>query len=63
MIGLLYPISKLHPTKGISYRGHDLFEIMEKCPKAKGGSEPLPEAALWLLLTGEFPNETELKEF
>lgn len=28
---------------------------MQKLPKAEGGSEPLPEAAFWLLLTGEIP--------
>jgi citrate synthase len=27
------------------------------------GGEPIPEGVLWLLLTGEFPNETEIKEF
>jgi len=48
---------------GINYRGHDLFQIIEKCPKAPGGTQPIPEAILWLLLTGEFPNEAEIKDF
>jgi len=55
ILGMLYETSKLHPTLGINYRGHDLFEIMKRCPPVKGGEEPMPEANFWLLLTGEFP--------
>jgi len=60
---MIYQTSKLHPTNGINYRGHDLFEIVKKCPKAEGGDQPVPEAILWLLLTGDFPNEKQHKEF
>ena len=63
MLGLVYETSKLHHINGITYRGYDLFEIVDKAPKAKGGSEPIPEGILWLLLTGEFPNEKEIVEF
>jgi citrate synthase len=60
MLGLVYETSKLHHINGITYRDKDLYEIRDQSPKAPGGNEPLPEAALWLLLTGEFPNEKEL---
>lgn len=63
MMALNYETSRLHPINGLTYRGFDLFEIMEKAPKAYGGTEPLPEGILWLFLTGEFPNEKEIKEF
>lgn len=63
MPGLLYETSKLHHLDGITYRGKDLYQVREQSPKAPGGSEPLPEAALWLLLTGEFPTDSELREF
>lgn len=63
MMGLIYETSKLHPINGITYRQKDLYEIRDQSPKAPGGSEPLPEAVLWLLLTGEFPNDAELAEF
>jgi citrate synthase len=63
MLGMIYETSKLHPINGITYRGKDLYEIRDESPKAPGGNEPLPEAVLWLLLTGEFPNESELKDF
>ena len=61
--GMLYETSKLHPTEGIKYRGIDLFKIREKAPSAFDGVQPLPEAVLWLLMTGEFPNEKEMAEF
>jgi len=57
MTGILYETSKLHPIQGINYREKDLYEIREQAPRAPGGREPLPEGVLWLLLTGEFPNE------
>lgn len=63
MMGLLYETSKLHHINGINYRDKDLFEIREQAPRAPGGSEPLPEGVLWLLLTGEFPEEKQLAEF
>jgi citrate synthase len=63
MPGLLYETSKLHPVDGINYRGYDLFKIREQAPKALPGGQPTPEGVLWLLLTGEFPNEKEYKQF
>ena len=63
MLAMIYQTSKLHPMMGINYRGHDLFEIMKRCPTSKGGLEPLPEAILWLLLTSEFPNARDIEVF
>lgn len=63
MLGMVYETSKLHPINGITYRDMDLYQIRDQSPKAPGGAEPLPEAVLWLLLTGEFPTEKELSEF
>lgn len=56
MMGLLYETSKLHPINGINYRELDLYQIRDQAPKCKDGGQPLPEGVLWLLLTGEFPN-------
>eukprot|EP00347_Sterkiella_histriomuscorum_P008194 403346020 len=64
LTGLLYETSKLHPVNGITYRGKDLNEIIAKSPKfTQNGKMPLPEAVLWLLLTGEYPNEREMQQF
>jgi citrate synthase len=61
--GMLYETSKLHPLDGIEYRGYDLFRVREVAPKAVPGGQPIPEGVLWLLLTGEFPTEKEIKKF
>lgn len=61
--GMLYETSKLHHLDGIEYRGYDLFKIREMAPKTVKGGQPIPEGVLWLLLTGEFPNDSEIKEF
>jgi citrate synthase len=63
MPGMLYETSKLHPMDGIEYRGMDLYKIREKAPKTIKGGQPIPEGVLWLLLTGEFPNESEMNAF
>merc|ERR1712000_587835 len=59
IIGLVYETSLLDPEEGIRFRGLSIPECQEKLPKAKGGNEPLPEALLWLLFTGEVPNQSE----
>jgi len=61
--GMLYETSKLHPVNGITYRGMDLFQIRDQAPKTVPGGQPIPEGVLWLLLTGEFPSDSEIKEF
>jgi len=61
--GMLYETSKLHPMDGIEYRGQDLFKIRENAPKTVPGGQPIPEGVLWLLLTGEYPNEQEITDF
>jgi citrate synthase len=55
--------SDLDAHKGIAYRGKSLYECNKELPKAPGGESGLPEAAFWLLLTGEVPSEAETKEF
>jgi citrate synthase len=62
MTGLLYETSKLSPTEGIKYRGKSLDDIMEHAPKFVKGGSPAPEGVLWLLLTGEYPSQSELED-
>lgn len=61
--GMLYETSKLDAETGITYRGKDLFEIRKNGPKTIAGGQPIPEGALWLLLTGEFPSDSEITAF
>lgn len=35
--------------------------VQKKLPKAPGGSQPLPEGLLWLLLTGQVPTESQVQ--
>lgn len=35
--------------------------MQEKLPTAPGGSQPLPEGLLWLLLTGHLPTESQVQ--
>lgn len=58
---MLCETSVLDPEEGIRYRGYTLPELQEKLPKAPGGSEPLPEATFWLLMTGEIPTEEQTR--
>ena len=53
--GLVWEGSVLDPIEGIRFRGRTIPDIQKELPKGPGGSEPLPEALFWLLLTGEVP--------
>ncbi|KZS92366.1 citrate synthase [Sistotremastrum niveocremeum HHB9708] len=52
---LLWDGSVLDAEEGIRFRGKTIPDCQAQLPKAPGGSEPLPEALFWLLLTGEVP--------
>jgi citrate synthase len=60
MTGLLTETSLLDANEGIRFRGYTIPECQAKLPKAPGGSEPLPEGLLWLLLTGEIPTQAQV---
>mmetsp|Transcript_100588 Transcript_100588/g.224626 ORF Transcript_100588/g.224626 Transcript_100588/m.224626 type:complete len:469 (-) Transcript_100588:77-1483(-) len=55
--------SDLDAMTGIAYRGKSLYECNKELPKAPGGEAGLPEAAFWLLLTGEVPSAAETQAF
>ena len=40
------------------FRNYNLFELCDRL-KFKGSEEPLPEALIWFLFTGELPTEAE----
>ena len=54
--------SALDPYEGIRFRGFNIPELQKKLPKAPGGEEPLPEGLFYLLLTGDLPTESDVKE-
>lgn len=59
---LITDISYLDPNEGIRYRGYTLPEIFEKLPKPEGAEMPYVEGLLYLLLTGDIPNNEELED-
>jgi len=58
---LVTETSLLDANEGIRFRGLTIPEVQAKLPKAAGGSEPLPEGLLWLLLTGEIPSASQVE--
>jgi len=57
---MIWETSLLDPEEGIRFRGLSIPECRQQLPKIK--NEPLPEALLWLLLTGEVPTKEQTKE-
>jgi len=55
--GLVTETSLLDAQEGIRFRGYTIPELQEKLPKAKGGTEPLPEGLFHLMLLGDLPTE------
>ena len=54
--------SHLLPTKLLGACLNTFLEPPQaKLPKAPGGQEPLPEALLWLLMTGEVPTDKQVQ--
>src|SRR5882757_4743951 len=58
--GLVSETSLLDAKEGIRFRGYSIPELQEKLPKAKGGTEPLPEGLFYLMLIGELPTEEDV---
>jgi citrate synthase len=58
--GLVSETSLLDAQEGIRFRGYSIPELQQKLPKAKGGSEPLPEGLFYLMLIGELPTDEDV---
>ncbi|KIK63232.1 hypothetical protein GYMLUDRAFT_41560 [Collybiopsis luxurians FD-317 M1] len=59
---LIWDGSVLDAEEGIRFRGKTIPECQQQLPKAPGGSEPLPEALFWLLVTGEVPTQEQVAD-
>lgn len=60
--GMLWEGSVLDADEGIRFHGKTIAECQDILPKAKEGGEMLPEAMLWLLLTGKVPTVDETRQ-
>lgn len=56
---MLWETSLLDPEEGIRFRGHTIPELQATLPTYQKNGEPLPEALLWLLLTGDVPTQAQ----
>jgi citrate synthase len=60
--GIVSETSLLDAHDGIRFRGYSIPELQEKLPKAKNGTEPLPEGLFYLMLVGELPSEEDVAQ-
>lgn len=60
---LLWEGSKLDPEEGIRFQGHTIDQCRSALPKGTSGTEMLPEAIFWLLLTGQVPSTSQIRAF
>ena len=56
---MIWEGSVLDPEEGIRFHGKTISECQEILPKGTTGSQMLPEAMFWLLLTGEVPSTNQ----
>ncbi len=62
MLGLVCETSLLDPEDGIHFKGYSIPDLVEKLPKAEGGTQPLPEGLFYLMLIGDLPDEADADE-
>ncbi|KAI9863199.1 MAG: hypothetical protein M1813_004019 [Trichoglossum hirsutum] len=53
--------SVLDPNEGIRFHGRTIKDCQRILPKGTSGTEMLPEAMFWLLLTGQVPSTSQVR--
>jgi citrate synthase len=59
---MIWEGSVLDANEGIRFHGKTIKECQKILPKGTSGTEMLPEAMFWLLLTGEVPSTTQVRK-
>ncbi|KAF2434886.1 citrate synthase-like protein [Tothia fuscella] len=54
--------SVLDANEGIRFHGRTIKDCQKELPKGTSGTEMLPEAMFWLLLTGEVPSTSQTRK-
>lgn len=49
-------------AQGIRFHGLSIPDCKQQLPAAPGGKEIIAESMLWLLMTGKFPTEAEVRQ-
>ena len=60
---MIWEGSVLDANEGIRFHGRTIQECQKVLPKGRSGTEMLPEAMFWLLLTGEIPTTPQVRAF
>jgi citrate synthase len=60
---MLWEASMLDPNEGIRFHGKTIKDCQRELPKGRSGTEMLPEAMFWLLLTGKVPSTQQVRAF
>lgn len=55
--------SVLDANEGIRFHGRTIKDCQKELPKGTSGTEMLPEAMFWLLLTGQVPSVAQTRQF
>lgn len=55
--------SVLDANEGIRFHGRTIADCQKELPKGTSGTEMLPEAMFWLLLTGQVPSTNQVRAF
>ncbi|KAH8748061.1 mitochondrial putative 2-methylcitrate synthase [Hyaloscypha finlandica] len=55
--------SVLDANEGIRFHGRTIKDCQKELPKGTTGTEMLPEAMFWLLLTGQVPSTSQVRVF
>ena len=58
---MIWEGSVLDADEGIRFHGHSIADCQRLLPKGKTGTEMLPEAMFWLLLTGQIPSTSQVR--
>ena len=60
---MIWEGSVLDANEGIRFHGKSIAECQKILPKGTTGTEMLPEAMFWLLLTGQVPSTSQIRTF
>ncbi|KAI9806134.1 MAG: hypothetical protein M1833_004541 [Piccolia ochrophora] len=58
---MIWEGSVLDPDEGIRFHGRTIKDCQRELPKGTSGTEMLPEAMFWLLLTGKIPSTSQVR--
>lgn len=61
MKAMVWEGSVLDANEGIRFHGKTIADCQQELPKGTSGTEMLPEAMFWLLLTGQVPSTSQVR--